>query len=57
MQQRRPPLGAMLVGLVALLAGWSMAALAGTGSDSGSPGSDASPRTCRWSSSRPVDPP
>jgi hypothetical protein len=44
MQQRRPPLGAMLVGLVALLAGWSMAALAGTGSDSGSPGSDASPR-------------
>jgi Trypsin len=42
MQQRRPPLGAMLVGLVALLAGWSMAALAGTG-DSGSPGGDASP--------------
>jgi streptogrisin D len=44
MQQRRPPLGAMLVGLVALLAGWSMAALAGTGGDSGSPGGDASPR-------------
>jgi hypothetical protein len=34
----------MLVGLTALLAGWSMAALAGTGADSGSPGRDASPR-------------
>jgi hypothetical protein len=44
MQQRRPPLGAMLIGLTVLLAGWSMAALAGTGADSGSPGSDASPR-------------
>jgi len=44
MQQRRPPLGAMLIGLTALLAGWSMAALAGTGADSGSPGNDASPR-------------
>jgi hypothetical protein len=42
MPQRRPHLGAMLVGLIALLAGWSMAALAGTG-DIGSPGSDASP--------------
>jgi hypothetical protein len=44
MQQRRSPLGAILVGLTALLAGWSMAALAGTGADSGSPGSDAAPR-------------
>jgi len=40
MQQRRPPLGAMLVGLTALLAGWSMAALAGSGADREA-GSDA----------------
>ena len=44
MQQRRPPLGAMLFGLTALLAGWSMAALAGSGADRESPGSDGPPR-------------
>jgi hypothetical protein len=44
MQQRRPPLGAVLIGLIALLAGWSMAALAGSGTDSRSRGSDAPPR-------------
>jgi hypothetical protein len=41
MQQRRPPLGAMLVGLTALLTGWSMAALAGSGADREAPRSDA----------------
>jgi hypothetical protein len=41
MQQRRPPLGAMLFGLTALLAGWSMAALAG--SDAGREGSRGGP--------------
>ena len=44
MQQRRPPLGAMLVGLTALLTGWSMAALAGSGADREAPRSDAPPR-------------
>jgi hypothetical protein len=41
MHQRRPPLGAMLLGLTALLAGWSMAALVGTGADRKAPVRDA----------------
>ena len=44
MQQRRPPLGAMLLGLTGLLAGWSMAALAGTGADRVPSRGDAAPR-------------
>ena len=44
MQQRRPPLGAMLLGLTGLLAGWSMAALAGTGVDRVPSRGDAAPR-------------
>jgi hypothetical protein len=44
MYQRRPPLGAMLLGLTGLLAGWSMAALAGTGADRDPARGDAAPR-------------
>jgi hypothetical protein len=40
MHQRRPPLGAMLLGVTALLAAWSMAALAGLGADGEAPGND-----------------
>jgi Trypsin len=44
MHERRPPLGAMLLGLTGLLAGWSMAALAGTGTDRVPSRGDAPPR-------------
>ncbi len=40
MRQRRPPLGAMLLGATALLAAWSMAGLAGLGADGRGPRSD-----------------
>jgi hypothetical protein len=44
MRQRRLPLGAMLFGVTALLAAWSMAALAGMGADRDGSRNESRPR-------------